>query len=151
MQPKATIAEDESASADQASMEPAPAQESSQKVSSMQQSKEESPEEKRQRKKLVKEVRVSSSPHPSLSALAEKTLLSGYVRDGLLALTASCDHDAEGGPDEEEEHQGAVQGVSLQHQAGPDAWTTQNRSLGRSCRCRCLATLCDTSAVSEAE
>ena len=71
MHSEATIAEDESVSADQASMEPAPAQESSQKVSTMQRSKEESPEEKRQRKKLVKEVRVSSSPRPPPSALAE--------------------------------------------------------------------------------
>ena len=151
MHSEATIAEDESASADQASMESAPTQESSQKVSSMQRRKEESPEEKRQRKKLVKEVRVSLSPHPPLSALAEKTRLSGCIRDGLLALTASCDHDAERSPDEEEEHQGAVQGVSLQHEAGPNAWTAQNRSLGGSCRSQCLATLCDTSGVSEAE
>ncbi len=71
MHSEATIAEDESVSADQASLESAPTQESSQKVSSMQRSKEESPEEKRRRKKLVKEVRVSSSPLPPLSALAE--------------------------------------------------------------------------------
>ena len=109
---EATIAEDESASADQASMESAPTQEFSQKVSSMQRSKEELPEEKRQRKKLVKEVRVSSSPYPPLCS----TCLDSPVwlhRDGLLALTGSCDQNAEGGPDEKEEHQGAVQGLSL--------------------------------------
>ncbi len=62
MQPDITIAEHEPASAEKAIMESISAQESSRKVSSMQRSKEESPDKKKQRKKLVKEVKVSSTP-----------------------------------------------------------------------------------------